>query len=1217
MGVLNAHLRTEANRSLFSGTVQEIKLDVVVVVETWFEVDTSNKLMGKCLGDSFAWMGKERVQQSSLRGEGGIGIIVRKERGDVSLIKYYELFEGMWVKLVCGKDTFFICAVYAPPRDDVDFDQILRSLEEDIWKFKQMGKVVVMGDFNARINSNPSIVQGISGECVFDRKVVDQGVGVARSRGISLVDSMNSVNMIIINGIDSGGGYTFENKNGSSTIDLIIVSDNIFMPGNTLQIDANNTKSADIKSSDVVSFSDSIPIDSLYCPKSCQIWTDYKYRIGDHFLITCKIEADKPTLKIPFQEVGHKLNTIRWARRDKGDPNFWIPMQHALINSFQNWNPNSDSGDVDSLVSDFNTHVNDALYHSLKISKRRTNQKQQYIWNQDIFELTIEENKAFYQYKNANLPEKSDLMAIWKKCKLKLKNTVRNFERDRLKERVRKLESLRSRDPKEFWNGLMDLDNTTPISSSIPLFVKNSAGVLVGGNEASQVWMDSFAKLGLEKSDFGDYDLDFYHGIKQKVAQYQVDSFKNNFVLDYPIKVEEVKKAVQKLKKGKAVGIDGFFNEIWKFGGDHVVDYLCKFYRLIFLHEQFPVEWARGLIFPLFKGGPEDFKLDPNKYRGITLLSIVGKTYTSILNARVSDYCENNGILVDEQAGFRRNRSTVDQIYILTEVIKHRRPNPTYCAFIDVAKAYDKVWREGLWYKLWKAGIRGKMWRVLRNMYRKVESSVLLGDTRTDFFEIDIGLRQGCILSPLLFILFINDLRDLLDKLGKGVKWGKRRISLLYFADDIVLLSDTKEGLEEMLKLIYEYSLKWRMKFNFDKSQVVIFQNIIQEPLQYGQCVGKCLCGHHFFFGPQLIKEVLYYKYLGIELDHRLTFKMFKQRVLARARASMNRIWGLGIRSGYLSVQCALNLWQGLVRSIMEYGSQVWGNDQWPQGEKVQREMAIRILRCSSFTTYEVIQGELGMWTLQARRDFNHIMFYFHLVSLEDTDLRKQVYFVTKQTGKNTCWAKQIKDILAKYALVEVYDNEKKFWNLDGHGNGESKTASQHKKFVERWVRGKVQLQQKQAWLAEMLRGDISKKKIRTYVTFKQDFRLEKYLLVDSDVRGRSYHTSLRSGTNCLEIERGRHMGIDKKFRFCKNCDTKSVEDERHFLMLCPLYKDLRAKFFKTIVVISEGKWNFQNKPVAESFVLLMQGTGDEYERIIFQFFHTYLTRCFALRNRK
>jgi len=217
-----------------------------------------------------------------------------------------------------------------------------------------------------------------------------------------------------------------------------------------------------------------------------------------------------------------------------------------------------------------------------------------------------------------------------------------------------------------------------------------------------------------------------------------------------------------------------------------------------------------------------------------------------VLNSRLSDYCEKNGILVDEQAGFRRNRSTIDQLFILTEVIKHRRPKPTYCAFIDVAKAYDKVWREGLWYKLWKAGIRGKIWRVLRNMYRKVESSVLLGDTRTDFFEIDVGLRQGCILSPLLFIIFINDLRDHLDRLGQGVKWGKRSISILYFADDIVLLSDTKQGLEAMMKLIYDYSLKWRLKYNFDKCQVVVFQNTAREPLKYGQCVDKCSCGRHF-----------------------------------------------------------------------------------------------------------------------------------------------------------------------------------------------------------------------------------------------------------------------------------------------------------------------------------------------------------------------------------
>ena len=108
----------------------------------------------------------------------------------------------------------------------------------------------------------------------------------------------------------------------------------------------------------------------------------------------------------------------------------------------------------------------------------------------------------------------------------------------------------------------------------------------------------------------------------------------------------------------------------------------------------------------MFKGGPEEFKLDPSKYRGITLLSIVGKTYTIILNKRLSDWAEANNIIADEQAGFRRGRSTMDQLFVLLETIKFRRPKTTYAAFIDIAKAYDKVWRNGLWYKLFKLELK-------------------------------------------------------------------------------------------------------------------------------------------------------------------------------------------------------------------------------------------------------------------------------------------------------------------------------------------------------------------------------------------------------------------------------------------------------------------------------------------------------------------------------
>ena len=128
--------------------------------------------------------------------------------------------------------------------------------------------------------------------------------------------------------------------------------------------------------------------------------------------------------------------------------------------------------------------------------------------------------------------------------------------------------------------------------------------------------------------------------------------------------------------------------------------------------EKIPVGWAEGLICPLFKGG--DRRCTRN-YRGITLLSVVGKLFTAILNKRLSSWCEHNKVLVDEQAGFRKDRSTIDQLFVLTEVIHSRREKKqdTFCAFLDIRKAYDTLFRDAVWCRLLEVGVKGKFWRVI------------------------------------------------------------------------------------------------------------------------------------------------------------------------------------------------------------------------------------------------------------------------------------------------------------------------------------------------------------------------------------------------------------------------------------------------------------------------------------------------------------------------
>ena len=124
--------------------------------------------------------------------------------------------------------------------------------------------------------------------------------------------------------------------------------------------------------------------------------------------------------------------------------------------------------------------------------------------------------------------------------------------------------------------------------------------------------------------------------------------------------------------------------------------------------------------------------------------------FCKILNNRLVEHLDRVRALHEGQAGFRNIRSCIDNVYTLNEVVQRslREDEPIY-AFVQ--KAYDTVWRDGLWLKLWDTGVKGKMWRVVKGMYEVSRSAVLLDG---DMFSIEQGVAQGCSLSPILFSVF-------------------------------------------------------------------------------------------------------------------------------------------------------------------------------------------------------------------------------------------------------------------------------------------------------------------------------------------------------------------------------------------------------------------------------------------------------------------------------
>jgi hypothetical protein len=273
-------------------------------------------------------------------------------------------------------------------------------------------------------------------------------------------------------------------------------------------------------------------------------------------------------------------------------------------------------------------------------------------------------------------------------------------------------------------------------------------------------------------------------------------------------------------------------------------------------------------------------------------------------------------------------------------------------------------------------GIGGKMWRVVKNLYREVGSYVRLGEEMTDWFSVDVGLRQGCILSPILFSIFIDGLAEIVKKVG-GAKYNRKNVvvSLLLFADDIVLIAEDERMLQRMLDAVNAYSKKFRFCFNKDKSNVMIFGKKMKDVRE------------RFHLGESELQVVEHYKYLGLMVDSIFSWKKHLEKCLEKARKRMKALCELGI-----SVKALLRGWQVLVRPVLEYGAEIWGEKIWKQGEDLQIEMGRRVLGVSKMTTREVIQGELGLEKLSSRRMLLRLNFWSKITRMKKDRLVYQIY---------------------------------------------------------------------------------------------------------------------------------------------------------------------------------------------------------------------------------
>jgi len=277
----------------------------------------------------------------------------------------------------------------------------------------------------------------------------------------------------------------------------------------------------------------------------------------------------------------------------------------------------------------------------------------------------------------------------------------------------------------------------------------------------------------------------------------------------------DVQKAIKLLKTGKASGPDGLSSEHYKFADDRLCVLLALFFTCAVTHGYLPASFMNSTIVPLLKNKTGDIT-DPNNYRPIALSSMCSKVFERIILNRY-DECFSTS---DNQFGFKKNHATDLCVYAFKDILNIYRnySSPLYICFLDASKAFDKLNYWLLFDKLLKRNMPKCILRIIVFWYTEQCINVQWGNQFSTSFNISNGVRQGGILSPLCFNVYMDDLSLLLNMSHTGCNFNNIFINHLSYADDMCIIAPSARSLQTLLDICQNYSMSHNITYNTAKS---------------------------------------------------------------------------------------------------------------------------------------------------------------------------------------------------------------------------------------------------------------------------------------------------------------------------------------------------------------------------------------------------------------
>ena len=422
-------------------------------------------------------------------------------------------------------------------------------------------------------------------------------------------------------------------------------------------------------------------------------------------------------------------------------------------------------------------------------------------------------------------------------------------------------------------------------------------------------------------------------------------------------------------------------------------------------------------------------------------------------------------------------------------------------------------------------------------MYSKVKSCVRSNDGLTEFFPYNKGLRQGCLLSPLLFALFLNDLNNFLLKESSGITIWDIQICAMLYADDLILLAESEQDLQTHMNSLGTYADIFRMEVNQKKTKVLIFD----KPAKLKKRASKT-----WSIGNINIEEDQIYKYLGVVFISKGSFIEHANTLKEKANKACYSIVARSKEWQGFNPKTVFHIFDHTILPILNYGADIWGGKEWIELEKLHLSVCKYIFGVSHSTPTDGIYAELSRHPLQISRKIAIVKYLKRLTELSDDRLAETAFRQLSLDDNNNHynWVSMANSILNEFSL-DITDSEDKL---------KTKVRSIYNKTLVKSLTNCMN----------------QRKKLRTYAKFKTEIKFENYLDTVNDFKIRRKLTQFCLGVLDLEIERGRYgrKPLPIEERLCKLClDIKiqAVEDEIHFLLHCPYYTKQTERLFEKL----------------------------------------------------